>query len=166
MWFISAAFSPAWGWLPRKIPVPGPALHPIGVLSKVMAARIALTFCKAPQCGLQGEQERTQGCEIQAGICLSSQGKDEGVSSTILQKWSLIQSQNLTLPLRGLAVWGSKNTCWQGPKRESEVSPTMCWKGSFSVFKRPVPQTENLLRLSHTSVSSPCQSLVGSSSTR
>lgn len=101
------------------------------------------------------------GCEIQAGICLSSQGKDEDVCSSILQKQSLIQSQNHTSPLRDMAVWASKITSWQGPQRESELSPTVCWKGSFNV-----PQIKLLLHLSYTTVSSPCQTLVGSSSLR
>lgn len=136
LWFISAVFSPAWGYLPRKIHVPGPALHPTGVLSKVTAAHIALVFCRALWCGLQGQQERTQGCEIQAGICLSSQGKDEEcVSSTILQKWSLIQSQNLTSPLRDMAVWASKINAGRS-QRGKVSSAQLCVEKEASVSSR------------------------------
>lgn len=167
LWFISVPFSPAWGWVPRKIPVSGPAPHPIGVLSKVMAAHTALVFCRAPWCGLQGEQKTTQGCEIRPGICLSQLPRE---GRRCLFHYSLKAAtnseSNQTSPVRDMAVWASKITCWQGPKRESELSPIACWKGGFSVLKGPGPQTESLLHLTYTSVSSPCQSLVGRSSPR
>lgn len=167
LWSISAVFRPAWGWLLRKIPVPGPAHHPIGVLSKVMAAHKALVFCRAPWCGLQGEQERTQGCEIQAGICLSQLPRER-------QRWLFHYSpkavtnseSKLHLVSKIHGCLGLRNHMLAGAKEESELSPAVGWKGSFSVLKGPVPQTESLLHLSYTSVASPCQSLVGSSSPR